>query len=593
MSKFKIACVAIVTVFALIAGLYLSGYLTLWWLGLDIPLAWNTWWKYFKALGHVSELQPFARKIQLSGLLGFGLPTAIWLFATVTLMRRPGSSSTCGGARFAYLSEIKKAGLITPAPYGVLVGKFRSRYLYKEGTQHILMTAPTRSGKSTSLVIPTLLTYRGSVVVADTKGELFQLTSGRRKALGQTIFKFDPYNERGITHRFNPFQALSPDSRVRIGELQSIAAILYPDDKAKDPFWTSMARKVFMAFALYMFDFWLFLLECRESNRTEAGYEERPMDSNTDVRHPSFERIYRLSTGESNEGGVKAWIQALLQSGDGACLSREARTYFSDLAGLAEETFSSALATMQEPLSQFLSPILAAATNASDFDLRHLRRKRMAIYVVIPPSKLGESSKLLNIFFSAALNANLDKTPDEDKSIKTQMLLVMDEFTAMGPLNSFADRISLIAGYWVRALTIIQSLSQLRATYGPDVAKTLMTNHALSIAYTPREQEDAEQYSRQLGEKIVIKRQRTDSRGVGGSSVSYAHIEERAPLMRPQELQEMSMDDQIIFSEGCKPIRCKKNWYFKDKNLNGLLLDPVEIPALAAPRTKGDPSDGR
>lgn len=317
------------------------------------------------------------------------------------------------------------------------------------------------------------------------------------------------------------------------------------------------------------------------------------MDPNTDIRYPSFERIYRLSTGEGSEGGVKAWVQTLLQPGGGTFLGREARTYFSDLAGLADETFSSALATMQEPLSQLLSPILAAATNASDFDLRHLRRKPMSVYVVIPPSKLGESSKLLNIFFSTALNANLDKTPEEDKSIKHQMLLVMDEFTAMGPLNSFADRISLIAGYWVRSLIIIQSLSQLRATYGPDVAKTLTTNHALSIVFTPREQDDAETYSKLLGEKIVIKRQRTDSRGAGGTSVSHAHIEDRVPLMRPEELKEMPMDEELLFYEGCKPIRCKKNWFFKDKHLKDLIMDPVEVPALAAPRAKGNQGDGR
>lgn len=582
----KAMFVTVVTIFVFTAGLYFSGYVALWLLKLDIPLEWNTWWKYFKALEHMSELRPFAGKIKIAGLIGFGLPAALWLFASVSLLRRL-KDGRSRGARFAYLSEAKKAGLIQPTPHGILVGKLRRRYLYLGGTQHILMTAPTRSGKSTSVVIPALLTYQGSVVVADTKGELFQLTSGRRKALGQAVYKFDPYNERGITHRFNPFQALSNDPRVRVSQIQSIAAILYPDDKAKDPFWSSMARKAFQAFALYMFDSWDYMLKLKMPNCTEAGYEDGAMNPNAHIHYPSFERIYRLSTGESMELGIKAWIRSMLESEGKPFLSREARTYFSDLVGLADETFSSALATMQEPLGQFLSPILAAATNASDFDVRDLRKGPMSIYVVIPPSKLGESSKLLNIFFSTALNANLDKTSEEDRSIRRQMLLVMDEFTAMGPLNSFADRISLIAGYWVRALVIIQSRSQLRATYGPDVAKTLTTNHAMSIVFTPREQDDAEEYSKQLGEKIVVKRQRTDSSGAGGSSISYAHIEERVPLLRPQELQEMPMDDQIIFYEGCKPIRCKKNWYFKDKALKDLVIDPVKVEALATPRARG------
>nr|WP_283254804.1 type IV secretory system conjugative DNA transfer family protein [Luteimonas galliterrae] len=582
----------VVTIFTLAAGLYFSGYITLWLLELDIPLQWNTYVRYFQALDQ-AYVRPHAWKIKLGGAIGFGVPALVWLPIAWGLLRRSGVSDFHGGARFAHLAEAKKAGLARQTPQGVLVGRFKGHYLYLGGTQHILMTAPTRSGKSTSVVIPVLLTYQGSVVVADTKGELFQRTSGRREAMGQAIYKFDPYNERGITHRFNPFQALSEDPRIRISQVQSIAAILYPDGAGKDPFWSSMARKAFMAFALYMLDSWDDMLEKKVPNQTSEGFEQREMDPNTHIRYPSFERIYRLSTGEGVEDGVKAWIQTLLRLRTGSFLGREARTYFSDLVGLADETFSSALATMQEPLSQFLSPILAAATNASDFDVRDLRKKSMSVYVVIPPSKLGESSKLLNIFFSTALNANLDKTPDEDTSIRNQMLLVMDEFTAMGPLNAFADRISLIAGYGVRALVIIQSQSQLRSAYGPDVAKTLATNHAMSIVFTPREQDDAEEYSRRLGTRTERRRNRTVSNGPGGANVSYSYTEESRPLMRPQELQELPMDDEIIFYEGCKPIRCKKNWYFKDKRFKNLLMDPVEIPALAAPRVKRVQGDGR
>lgn len=568
---------------AAIAGLYLSGYFTLVLLELKIPLEWNTYWQYFKALD-LPQVRPFAAKIKLAGAIGFGLLFLLWLPLAAVLLLRAGTSDFHGGARFANLAEVRKAGLTRQTPQGVIVGKFKGQHLYLGGTQHIIMTAPTRSGKSTSVVIPVLLTYQGSVVVADTKGELFQLTSGKRKAIGQTIFKFDPYNERGTTHRFNPFQALSEDPRVRISQVQSIAAILYPDDQTRDPFWSSMARKAFMAFALYLLDNWDDMLALKMPNFAEDGFEDRDMDPNTHSQYPSFERIYRLSTGTGTEGGVKPWIQQVISGKSHPFLRREAHTYFSDIVSLADETFSSVLATMQEPLGQFLSPILAAATNASDFDVRDLRRRSMSVYVVILPSKLGESSKLLNIFFSTALNANLDRTPDEDASIRQQMLLVMDEFTAMGPLKTFADRISLIAGYWIRALVIIQSQSQLRSVYGPDVARTLVTNHAMSIVFTPREQDDAEEYSKMLGTMTVRRRNRTVSRGPGGSNVSHTTTEESRPLMRPQELKELPMDDEIVFYEGCKPIRARKNWYFKGNHFKQMIVDPVTIPALAAPR---------
>ncbi|WP_147651404.1 type IV secretory system conjugative DNA transfer family protein [Vulcaniibacterium gelatinicum] len=580
----RIGVVLALCLLAGFGGLYLSGYFTLALLGLDIPLEWNTYWRYVHALG-LPQVQPFAWKIKLAGALGLGVPLLSLLPLAVILLR-PGTSDFHGGARFATLGEVKKAGLAEPTPQSVIVGRFKGRHLSLGGTQHILMTAPTRTGKTTSIVIPALLTYQGSVVVADTKGELFQHTSGRRQAMGQAVYRFDPYNERGQTHRFNPFQALSGDPRVRISQVQSIAAILYPDDQTRDPFWSSMARKAFAAFALYLFDSWDDMQACGLPNLTAEGFEDRAMDPNTHIHFPSFERIYRLSTGAGVEGGVRHWMQEVVAGRNHPFVRHEARTYFSDLVGLAEETFSSVLATMQEPLAQFLSPILAAATNASDFDVRDLRRRPMSVYVVVPPSKLGESGKLLNIFFSTALNANLDKTPEEDRTIRQQMLLVMDEFTAMGPLHAFADRISLIAGYWIRALVIVQSQSQLRSVYGPDVAKTLVTNHAMSIVFTPREQEDAEEYSRMLGTMTVRRRNRTVSRGPGSSSVSYAYSEESRPLMRPQELKELSMDEAIIFYEGCKPIRCRKNWYFKSNHFKRMVLDPVPAPALATPRKR-------
>lgn len=590
--KVRIGLASGLLLLAALAGLYLSGFVTLTLLKLDAPLEWNTYVRYWQALD-LPQVQPYVSEIKLGGAIGFGLALLLWLPVAGILVLRPGNTSDFhGGARFANLAEVRKAGLTKRTPHGVIVGKFKGQHLYLGGTQHIIMTAPTRSGKSTSVVIPVLLTYQGSVVVADTKGELFQLTSGKRRALGQTIFKFDPYNERGITHRFNPFQALSDDPRVRISQAQSIAAILYPDDQTKDPFWSSMARKAFMAFALFLLDNWDDMLAKKMPNLTDEGFEDRDMDPDTHVQYPSFERIYRLSTGAGIPGGVKPWIQEVISNKRFAFIGREAHTYFSDLVSLADETFSSVLATMQEPLGQFLSPILAAATNACDFDVRDLRRRPMSVYVVIPPSKLGESSKLLNIFFSTALNANLDRTPDEDATIRQQMLLVMDEFTAMGPLKTFADRISLIAGYWIRALVIIQSQSQLRSVYGPDLARTLVTNHAMSIVFTPREQEDAEEYSKMLGTMTVRRRNRTVSRGPGGSNVSYTTTEESRPLMRPQELKELPMDDEIVFYEGCKPVRCRKNWYFKGKYFRQMIMDPVQIPALAAPRKPAAQASG-
>jgi type IV secretion system protein VirD4 len=290
------------------------------------------------------------------------------------------------------------------------------------------------------------------------------------------------------------------------------------------------------------------------------------MHPNTHEGFPSFERILRLSSGADGQG-TREMLQTILKDPRYAFVSPQTRTVFGNLAGLAEQTFSSVIATMQAPLQQFLNPVLAAATNATDIDVASLRKRPTTLYVIIPTNKLDESSKLLNIFFSTVIGSNLTKQLGEEPALKHQMLLLMDEFTAMGRMDVWAKRISISASYGVRDLCIVQSRAQLRSAYGDDDAQNFITNHGAQIVFAPREQSDANEYSEMLGYKTVRKEHRSTSRGRGTNQVSINHTEEKRALFLPQEIKELPADDELIFYEGCKPIRAKKNWYFKDKQL--------------------------
>ena len=81
----------------------------------------------------------------------------------------------------------------------------------------------------------------------------------------------------------------------------------------------------------------------------------------------------------------------------------------------------------------------------------------------------------------------------------------MDEFTSIGAVDIIAKSVSYIAGYNIRLFPIIQSLAQLDSVYGKEVSRTMVTNHALQILYTPREQQDAVDYSEMLGYTSVKK----------------------------------------------------------------------------------------
>src|ERR1700754_910459 len=560
--KTKAILLFVLGVLTLVAGEYLSGFLMLKLLQeTRVPLGVTTYWQYFHAR-ELPQFLPYALKIKLSGAIGFGLPLLAWAALSVRIFQSQ-AESTHGEASFATLADLKKAGVLTQTPESILIGKYKGRYLWLGGPQHVITISPTRSGKTASIAVPTLVTYGGSMVVLDVKGELHKQASGQREAMRQVVYKWAPYDDQGETHRFNPMTLLADMAPgKRIAEIQTIAAILYPDHAGNDPFFTAQSRTAFTAVTSYLFEVW------DRGLKPMVDGKAHPLnpDINASPDFPSFERVLHFSSGSDSQS-TRVLLQSILKDAGHSFISKQTRAAFSALAGMAEETFSSVIATMQAPLQQFLSPILAAATNASDFDIRDLRKKLITLFVIIPTNKLDESSKLLNIFFSSVIGNNLDKQLGEDLELKHQVLMLMDEFTAMGRVDVWAKRISISASYGVRDLCIVQSRAQLRAAYGNDDAQNFITTHCAQIVFAPREQSDANEYSEMLGYKTVRKQNRSTSRGGGASQVSTSYSEERRALLLPQEIKELPANDELIFLEGCKPIRAQKNWFFKDKAL--------------------------
>ena len=552
----KLVFVSIALLAALLAGIYLSGYLALLLLKLDTRLLeWTTYPEYLRALD-LAQVRPYVGRIKVAGLVGFGLPMLLWL-GMLWLAYRPRAKSMHGDARFAHAGDLDRHGLFKPSGDGIVVGKFNGRLLRLGGQQFVILAAPTRSGKGVGVVIPNLLDYQESMVVLDIKQENFQLTSGWRASQGQEVYLFNPFAEDRRTHRWNPMGYVSPDPAFRISDLQAIAAMLYPDGMDEQKFWVSQARNAFMAFALYLF-------ENQDALRNEGAPPQM-------LEVPTLGAIYRLSSGDGTD--LKKYLQARSQSG---FLGSHARTAFANLLSQADETFASILGTFKEPLNAFLNPLLDAATSANDFLLTDVRKRRMTIYIGIQPNKLAESRIILNLFFSQLINLNTQELPSSNPALKHQCLLLMDEFTAIGKVGIIASAVSYMAGYNLRLLPIIQSMSQLDATYGKDVSRTLITNHALQILYAPREQQDANAYSEMLGYTTVRKQNITR-----GREVSRSESEERRALMLPQELKAMGAEKEVFLYEGIPhPVMCDKIRYYQDKHFTRRLLPRIEVPML-------------
>lgn len=538
-----------------VGSLYLSGFTIQ--KMLKVPstgLEWDTWYKYWQ-VSKTPRGAIYAKDIKLGMMIGFGVPGALWL-GMLLLALIPRQQKLHGEARFASGGELAGKGMFKEHKNGIVVGKFGGKLLRLSGQQFVILAAPTRSGKGVGIVIPNLLDYQESMVVLDIKQENFDLTSGWRASVGHEIYLLNPFAEDRRSHRWNPLSYVSSDPAFRVSDLMSISAMLYPDGAEDQKFWVSQARNAFMAFTLFLFE----------------KYEDDQKIGFPFSKKPTLGAVYRLSSGDGKTE-LKPFLKDLSQR---PFLSSHAKTAFAGMLSQADETFASILGTFKEPLNPWINPILDAVTSEDDFLLTDVRKKKMTIYIGIQPNKLAESRLIINLFFSQLINLNTKELPQNNKELKHQVLLLMDEFTSIGKVDIIATAVSYMAGYNVRLLPIIQSMSQLDATYGKDMSRTMITNHALQIVYAPREQQDANDYSEMLGYTTVRKDSFTR-----GREFSRSESEERRALMLPQELKAIGFDKEIFFYEGIpNPVFCDKIKYFQDKYFTRRLLPAVTVDPL-------------
>lgn len=179
------------------------------------PPALFWWWYFYEAYAPGI----FARGGIIAASGGF-IAIAVAIGMSVWRAREAKVVSTYGSARWAGKGEVKAAGLLDPD--GVVLGRYEGDYLRHDGPEHVLCFAPTRSGKGVGLVVPSLLTWPGSAIVHDIKGENWQITAGFRSRHGRVLL-FDPTNPKSA--------AYNPLLEVRRGEwevrdVQNIADIL-------------------------------------------------------------------------------------------------------------------------------------------------------------------------------------------------------------------------------------------------------------------------------------------------------------------------------------------------------------------------------
>jgi type IV secretion system protein VirD4 len=533
----------------LVLSQYLAAFFFLQWVGLPMKLARPlTIAQFAYYYGDRIEIR---RKLALASAAGFVVTVGCGAVAFFPRRRK-----LHGDAQFARRGEIARAGLL--GEHGVILGRIGRRCLMLAGQQGVALAAPPRSGKGTGVVIPNALNWPGSLVCVDIKRENWMITAGFRQASGQACYLLDFFAEDARTARWNPFAYVSPDGHRRVNDLQRIAEMLYPDPPNVDPFWTASARSLFLGIALYLFE--------------------------TPSLPKTVGEVLRQGMASDDEGFGQHWKRLIEGRNSGNFpLSAECVRALYDVIDLAPVTASSIRKTFTSRLDLWLNPILDAATSENDFDLRELRSRPMSIYVAVNPDDLHRLRPVLNLFFQQSIGLQTRELPERNPRLKHQIMMLLDEFTALGRIPIIAEAISYLPGYNVRVVFVIQAPAQLREVYGVHNAEVMLKSLAARIVFAPKDFSDAQEISNELGFTTVKVKTLSrplmdfDSRGRRSRSVSIS--EQRRALLLPQEVKELGNEEAIVFYEGLRPIRCRKIRYFADARFRKRLLPPPEQPA--------------
>ena len=485
--------------------------------------------------------------------------------------RNAKSTDAYGSARWATAPEIEKTRLLDGD--GVFLGVVRERpqdkgtYLRHSGPQHVLGFAPTRSGKGVGWVIPTLLTWRGSVLVHDIKGENWALTAGWRAAhMRNRCLKFDPTCADGTGARYNPLLEVRRGA-LEIRDAQNIADMLVdPDGRGVKDHWDLTAEEVLVAAILHV----LYV----GRNKTLRGCLDLLTDPQTDIKNT----LSRMKTTVHDPEGEFDWRDPVSEE--------PARTH-PVVAGTAQSLLnksdnerSSVISSAVKCLSLLRDDIVAQNTASSDFAIDDLvaHQEPVSLYLVVPPSDLSRTKPLMRLLINQIgrrLTESLHPREGEGAE-RHRLLLMMDQFPALGRLDFFQSQLAYLAGYGIKAFLVVQDLSQLYAAYGQ--TESIVSNCHVRVAFAPNKVETAQLLSTMAGLATVRKGRRMYSGNRLApwlSHVMESEEEMQRPLITPDEVMRLPDENALVFLAGERPIWAMKGRYFEDPRLERRTRLPV------------------
>jgi type IV secretion system protein VirD4 len=464
--------------------------------------------------------------------------------------------TTYGSARWARRRDIDEAGLFSGD--GVFLGRWRGEYLRHDGPEHVMAFAPTRSGKGVGLVVPTLLSWTGSAVIHDIKGENWTLTSGWRSRFSHCLL-FDPTNPKSA--RYNPLLEVRKGER-EVRDVQNIADILVDPEGSLErrSHWEKTGHALLVGVILHVL--------YAEKEKTLARVAAFLSDPSR-----TFERSLSIMMS-TNHLGTKDAPKVH------PVVAQAAR----ELLNKSDNERSGVLSTAMSFLGLYRDPTIAQVTSACDWRISDLVSgpHPASLYLVVPPSDISRTKPLVRLVLNQIgrrLTEELETAPPMKRH---RLLMMLDEFPALGRLDFFESALAFMAGYGVRAYLIAQSLNQIEKAYGPN--NSILDNCHVRVAFAANDERTAKRISDALGTATELRAQRN----YAGHRLApwLAHVmvsrqETARPLLTPGEVMQLPSDEAIALISGAPPIRARKLQYYRDRNFAARRLPAIRLASTS------------
>lgn len=474
---------------------------------------------------------------------------AVAIAMSVWRSRQARLVTTYGSARWANAHDIRKAGLTQPE--GVFLGQHDRQYLRHEGPEHVLTFAPTRSGKGVGLVVPTLLSWPASAVIHDIKGENWQITAGWRSRFSHCLL-FNPTDAKSAA--YNPLLEVRRGAH-EVRDVQNIADILVDPEGAleKRNHWEKTSHALLVGAILHV----LYAGEDK-TLRGVANFLSDPAS-------PFELTLHRMMTtphlGEGPHPVVASAAREVLNKSD--------------------NERSGVLSTAMSFLGLYRDPTVAEVTSRCDWRIADLiaAEHPVSLYLVVPPSDISRTKPLIRLILNQ-IGRRLTESLDGSDGIERRhkLLLMLDEFPALGRLDFFETALAFMAGYGIRSFLIAQSLNQIDKAYGQN--HSILDNCHVRVTFATNDERTAKRISETLGTATELRAQRNYAGHRLAAWLGHLMVsrqETARPLLTPGEVMQLPPDDAVVMVSSMAPIKARKLRYYADANFKQRVLPPPEL----------------